>query len=280
MIIRVMAAILLATSFTFAQDDIALCHTSSTEKFASFASNKNFVTEHQLPRVYAHASQNGGKMISLDCPDGQKANAYFIPAKKKSDLWILVFQEWWGLNDNIKRHSEDLYNSLGNVNVLALDMYDGKATADRTEASKLMQQFRQERGDMIVKGAIGYAGKNARIGTIGWCFGGGQSLLAALTAGAQAKACVIYYGMPVDDVSRLKSLHADVLGIFATREQWINPEVVQKFEANMRAAGKNLIVKNYDADHGFANPSNTIFDKEATEDAYNHTVSFFRERLK
>lgn len=48
----------------------------------------------------------------------------------------------------------------------------------------------------------------------------------------------------------------------------------------MKAAGKNLTVKNYDAEHGFANPSNSIFDKAATEDAYKNTLGFFRARLK
>ena len=219
-------------------------------------------------------------MITYKCPDGKNANAYFIPAKAKTNNWILVFQEWWGLNDNIKRHSEELFNSLGNVNILALDMYDGEVSTDRETAAKLMQQFKQERGDMIVKGALNYAGREAKIGTIGWCFGGGQSLLAAINAGKQAEACVIYYGMPVDDVETLKNLNADVLGIFAALEKRISPDVVRKFEQNMSAAGKKLIVKNYDAEHGFANPSNTIYDREATEDAYNHTVAFFRERLK
>lgn len=271
---------LLLSISVMAQDDITVCHTSSTEKFAMFASNKDFNAEHQRPGAYVHISQQGGKMISFKTPDGQKGKGYFIEAKEKTDNWIFVFQEWWGLNDHIKRESDKLYNDLGNVNVLALDMYDGKVSTDRQTAASYMQQFKQERGDAIVKGAVQYAGPSAQIGTIGWCFGGGQSLLGSLTAGKQAAGCVIYYGMPVDDVEALKKLDADVLGIFASREKYITPEVVAKFETNMKAAGKKLIAKNYDAEHGFANPSNQIFNKEATEDAYKHTVAFFNARLK
>lgn len=279
-------ALLFMLAFTvagFAQsDDITICHTSSTDKFALFASNKEFNKEHRSPRVYTHISEAGGKMIKFKTPDGTEANGYVIEAKKKTNNWIFVFQEWWGLNDNIKRQSEDLYNALGNVNIIALDMYDGKVATEAKAAGEYMQQFKQERGDAIVKGALAYVGKDAKIGTVGWCFGGGQSLLATLTVGKQAAGCVIYYGMPVDDVNVLKTLHADVLGIFAAQEKWISPEVVSKFEANMKAAGKKLTVKSYDADHGFANPSNPMgkFNEAATKDAEKNTIEFFKARLK
>jgi carboxymethylenebutenolidase len=265
---------------SFAQGDAVVCHTSSTEKFALFASNKDFNAAHQQPRKYVHISEEGGKMIKFKTPDGTEANGYLIEAKKKTNNWIFVFQEWWGLNDNIKRQAENLYKDLGNVNIIALDMYDGKVATEREAAGRLMQEFKQDRGNAIVKGALDYVGKNAKVGTIGWCFGGGQSLQATLTAGKQATACVIYYGMPVDDVEKLKTLNTDVLGIFASKEKYITPEVVQKFQENMKAAGKNLTVKNYDAEHGFANPSNPIYDKTATEDAYKNTIEFFKARLK
>lgn len=264
----------------YAQDDITVCHTTSTEKFAMLASNENFNKEHQMPRSYIHVSEEGGKMIRFRTPGGQEASGYLLEAKNKTSNWIIVFQEWWGLNDNVKRESEALYKDLGNVNVIALDMYDGKVATDRETAGRFMQEFKQERGDAIIKGALDYAGKDAKIGTVGWCFGGGQSLLASLLAGDQATACVIYYGMPVDDVSKLKTLKADVLGIFATLDQWINPQVVRKFEQNMKSVGKNITVKNYNADHGFSNPSNSIFDKQATEDAYKTTLAFFKARMK
>lgn len=264
----------------FAQDDLTVCHTSTMEKFAMMASNKDFNKAHPNPRKYTHVSQAGGKMVSFKTPDGQEGKGYLLEAKTKTNNWIFVFQEWWGLNDNIKRQSEQLYNDLGNVNVIALDMYDGKVATERADASKYMTEFKQERGDAIVKGAMEFAGKNARIGTIGWCFGGAQSLMASLTAGSSAAGCVIYYGMPVDNVEKLKTLKADVLGIFGSQDKFITTEVVNKFEANMKAAGKKATIKSYNADHGFANPSNPIYDKTASEDAWKLTTAFFKERLK
>lgn len=263
-------------------DDVALCHTSATEKFAMFASNKNFNREHLNPRVYVHVTMAGGKMITFKTADGSDANAYLLEARTKTNNWIFVFQEWWGLNDNIKRSSEDLFNDLGNVNVLALDMYDGKVATEAKEAGKYMQEFKQERGNSIVKGALAYVGPAAKVGTVGWCFGGGQSMQAALTAGKQAAACVIYYGMPEDKLDRLKTLNCDVLDIWGTKDGWINAEVAKKFEGNMKLTGKKLTMKSYDADHGFANPSNPLghFNEAAYKDAYKNTMEFFKAKLK
>ncbi|MCB0492636.1 MAG: dienelactone hydrolase family protein [Cyclobacteriaceae bacterium] len=265
---------------SYSQDDITLCHTPAVEKFALMASNKQFNSEHQMPRVYTHVSEEGGKMITFDCADGKKANAYLIMSDKKTNNWIFVFQEWWGLNDNIKGWSEDLYKELGNVNVIALDMYDGKLATDRENAGKYMQSFNQQRGDAIIKGALKYVGRDAKVGTVGWCFGGGLSLQAALLAGKQTQACVMFYGMPEDNVDRLKKLNSDVLNIWPTQDQWINKEVMDKFEANMKAAGKELTIYSYDADHAFANPSNPIYDEEAYKDSRNKTIAYFRARLK
>ncbi|MBI3219422.1 MAG: dienelactone hydrolase family protein, partial [Bacteroidetes bacterium] len=140
--------------------------------------------------------------------------------------------------------------------------------------------FKQARGTEIVKGAIAFAGPSAKIGTIGWCFGGGQSMQAALTAGTQAAACIIYYGQPEDNLDRLKTLNCDVLDIWPTQDKWINKDMTEKFQKNMAEAGKKLTVKSYDADHAFANPSNPKYSKEFGADAYKHSLEFFRARLK
>jgi carboxymethylenebutenolidase len=234
---------------------------------------------HPDPQPYVHQSEVG-KMITFKTADGKDGIGYVLMAAKKTNNWIFVFQEWWGLNDHIKRESEKLFNDLGNVNVLAIDMYDGKLATTQEDARKYMGEFKQDRGNAIVKGAIDFAGKNAKIGTIGWCFGGGQSMQASLTAGKQAAACVIYYGMPETDVARLKNLNSDVLNIWPTQDQWINKEVTDKFEASMKAAGKKLTTKSYEADHAFANPSNPKFSPEFTADAYKSTLEFFKARLK
>jgi carboxymethylenebutenolidase len=192
----------------------------------------------------------------------------------------LVIHEWWGLNDFVKRESEKIYNDLGNVNIIDVDLYDGKVATTKEDAGKFMQAVNDNRAKAIINGAIAYAGATAHIATLGWCFGGGWSLQTSLMAGKKAVACVMYYGMPEQDVNRLKTLNADVLGNFANKDQWINPKVVAKFDADMKKAGKKLYLHQYDADHGFSNPSNPIYDSNATKDAYANTITFLKARLK
>ena len=115
--------------------------------------------------------------------------------------------------------------------------------------------------------ALQEAGINTPVATIGWCFGGGWSLKAAIFAGDQAEACVMYYGMPVRDTSALKGLSAPVLGLFAKQDEWITPEIVKEFEKNMNEAGKKVETHIFDAKHAFANPSSPRYNEEAAQKA-------------
>lgn len=263
----------------FCQSKMACCKESATQQFAMLASDKKFVMAHPNPRPY-HFQSTIGKAVTYKTADGKDANAFEMKAKKPTNNWLLVVHEWWGLNDWVKHESEKLYTDLGDVNILDLDLYDGKVATTREDAGKFMQAVKEDRAVDIIKGAIDYVGPKAHIATIGWCFGGGWSLQTALMTGKQGIGCVMYYGMPEQDVNKLKTLHEDVLGNFANKDGWINPKVVGQFAENMKAAGKKLYLHQYDADHGFANPSNPIYDSAATKDAYENTIAFLKPRLK
>ncbi|MGZ3766058.1 MAG: dienelactone hydrolase family protein [Mucilaginibacter sp.] len=275
--------IILSALLAFSQSKkITVCCSQSqtaTQKFAMLASDKKFVLAHANPRTY-HFQSAIGKAITYKTADGKEANAFEFKAKKATNNWLFVIHEWWGLNDFVKHESEKMYTDLGDVNVLDLDLYDGQVATTREDAGKYMQSVKEDRAQAIIKGALAYVGPNAHIATIGWCFGGGWSLQTSLLAGKQQVACVMYYGMPEQDVNKLKELHADVLGNFANKDGWINPKVVAKFADNMKAAGKKLELHQYDADHGFANPSNPIYDSQATKDAYARTIAYLKPRLK
>lgn len=258
---------------------LAACQSSGgKEGMAKFAEDTAFRAAHESPEPISF--QGKGEMIQFPTPDGKTGSAYSLKATTETSNYLLVIHEWWGLNDYIRREAERLYLELGNVNVLALDMYDGKSTADPEEAGKIMGGLKEERALSIINGALQFAGKDARIATIGWCFGGGWSLRSSILAGGQAAGCVMYYGMPVEKADQLAPLKADILGIFGKQDDWIDGPVVQKFEALAKATGKNLQVQWYNAPHAFANPSNPHYNEHAATEANAAALDFLKERLR
>jgi carboxymethylenebutenolidase len=278
-----MALCLLVMQSAFAQEKMSCCvkpaSDEATTQFALLANDKSFVEKHENPLPFT-LQNKAGKKITYKTPDGKTASAYEIKAAKKTDNYLFVIHEWWGLNDYMMQEAERLHREVGDVNVIALDLYDGKIAKAREQAMQYMQAVDNDRAKAIITGAVNYAGKEADIATIGWCFGGGWSLQAALLAGDQAKAAVIYYGMPERNVERLKELKAPVLGIFAEQDESITPEIVRDFEAKMKEADKDVTIKMYDAVHAFANPSNPKYDKEAAEDAHQLAVDFIKKHLE
>jgi carboxymethylenebutenolidase len=243
------------------------------------AATSAFAALHAMP-LYYKLENAKGHMMSFKTADEAKGMAYRIKSKKKTKNYILVIQEWWGLNDYIKQEAEKLSDELGEVNVLALDMYDGRVATTRDSAMKYMSSVSNQRLENIIKGAIAYAGKDARIFTIGWCFGGMWSLQASILAGKQGTGCVMYYGRPETNLEKLKQLNADVIGFFGNKDQSPSPAMVDAFAENMKQAGKTLLVNRYEAGHGFANPSNPVFHKEATKDSHEKTIAFLKQRMK
>jgi carboxymethylenebutenolidase len=243
------------------------------------AATKEFASLHKDP-IYFKIKNPAGTQISFKTPDGQTGGGYEIRNKTKTKNFLFVIHEWYGLNDYIKQEAELLANELENINVIALDLYDGKVAATADSAMKYMSGVKPERLENIIKGAISYAGADAKIYTIGWCFGGMWSLQASILAAKQGAGCVMYYGRPETNVAKLQQLNTDVIGFFGNQDKSITPEKVTEFENNMKAAGKNLTVYRYDAGHGFANPSNPVFNKEARDDAHKKTLEFLRQRIK
>lgn len=249
----------------------------STEKFAENAKDKDFQNKHETP-VQLDFNPKGVK-LEIPTLDGKMANAYLLTAKEESKNYLFVIHEWWGLNDHIKKEAERLRDILPNTNVMAIDLYDGKVATDPKQAGEFMNAVSTERATAIIEGAIASIGKDAKVATIGWCFGGGWSLKTSIMLGKQGAGCVIYYGMPVDNAKDLVPLEADVLGIFAKKDGWITPEVVDKFDALAKATGKNFTFKQFDAEHAFANPSSPRYVEAAAQEANAMALDFLKKRL-
>jgi len=252
--------------------------TTAPNTMASFGNDQSFKDLHPIPVAFKYMDGKG-KMITFSTSDGKTANAYEVKADNASNKWILVFHEWYGLNDYIKKESDEIASTLENVNILALDLYDGNVAANNDEAVKYMQSVTNERAFSIINGARDYAGSSAVFGTFGWCFGGGWSLQAAIELDDKCKACVMYYGFPEQNMDRLAKLKAPVLGSFGLKDTRITPEIVSKFEANLKGLGISTDIKEYDAVHGFANPSNPQHDPDATKDAKARTYAFLKDKM-
>jgi carboxymethylenebutenolidase len=269
--------LLLITALGYSQQR-SCCSKSSSVGMRALADDSEFVATHEAPLPFNYTEQ-AGKMISFPTVDGKTGSAYEVLSPTPTKNYLIITHEWWGLNDYIKQRADELQKLLGNVNIIAVDMYDGKVASNPDSAGKYMKATDNTRIINILKGAITFAGSDARIFSLGWCFGGGYALQAAIASGKQAAGCVMYYGMPETDMSKLKSLNCDVLGLFAAQDKWINADVVKTFQDNMQKAGKKLAVKTYDADHGFANPSNPKYNKEASTEANNSAIAFLKARL-
>jgi carboxymethylenebutenolidase len=245
---------------------------------AQFTKDKGFNDAHEKPSEISFDGK--GKLMEFATPDGQTGKAYTLKTAAPSSKYLFVIHEWWGLNDHIKQESERLFDELKNVNVMALDLYDGNVTDNPDKAGEYMRAVKQERCEAIINGALAVAGDDAAIATIGWCFGGGWSLRSSILAGEKGAACVMYYGMPVERADELAPLKADILGIFAEHDGWIDYKVITPFEGLARATGKNLETHWFDAEHAFANPSSPRYNEKAAQEANGLALEFLKEKLK
>lgn len=250
------------------------CSSSSHCEFQKLADNSGFTAVHDEPQPFSYEGK--GEIIRFEVPEDKQAQAFEI-RKEASKKWIILLHEWWGLNDYIKNEAAR-YAERFSVNVLALDLYDGKLALTREEAAQYMKAADEKRIRKIIDAALNYT-KSNEIVSVGWCFGGAWSLQTALLAGDRAKACVIYYGMPEKNEEQLSKLQAPVLGIWASEDAWINKEVVDAFSERMKKLDKSLVNHTYKADHAFANPSNPKFNQEASEQAFKRVEAFINAQV-
>jgi len=197
---------------------------------------------------------------------------------------IVVIHEWWGLNDWVKEQASKLADQ-GYVS-LAIDLYRGKVAKDADMAHQIMRGVPEDRAKRDLAAAVTYlkSQKNVkadRIGSIGWCMGGGYSLDVALQEPSLA-ATVINYGHLATDPAALKKINAPILGLFGGQDQGIPPDDVNKFAQQLKSLGKSVDIKIYsDAGHAFENPNNKDGYRAAdAADAWQRTVAFFAAHLK
>jgi len=198
---------------------------------------------------------------------------------------VVMIHEWWGLNENIK----DMANILAKQGfvVLAADLYKGEVADNPQRAMELVQSVRNNQNNSIdnLQSAVKYLGSlpnvdSSKIASIGWCFGGGQSLQLALNSQEHPLvATIIYYGTPlVTDEASLSKIKWPVLGIFGDKDQAIPIQEVNLFSTSLDQTGITNEIHIYKGvGHAFANPSGDNYAPKETEDAWQKTLSFLKK---
>jgi carboxymethylenebutenolidase len=196
---------------------------------------------------------------------------------------IIVIHEWWGLNDGV-RNMADRLAAEGYI-VLAIDLYGGNTAGTPAEARQLMLGVVENPSgaNENIRGAYDFLNQVAaapRIGSLGWCFGGGWSLSAAMLFPDELDAAVIYYGQVTDDEDMLRPISAPILGLFAQDDTGIPVASVRSFQEAMRRLRKPIELEIYPGvGHAFANPTGNNYDAETAAKAWERTLSFLGEHL-
>ncbi len=231
--------------------------------------------------ILARAQASQLEMVSIDVPGGAPVKGALALPEADNAPAILLVHEWWGLNDQIKSVAAE-FAKQGFI-ALAVDLFDSEPATTSEDAMKLVQGLDPDVATKKLVAAIEWLKNNphgnGKVGTIGWCFGGGWSLNASLAT--PVDATVIYYGDLRKTPEELKALKGPVLGNFGDEDTFINPQMVKDFEAAMKEAGKadDLTVYSYSANHGFANPTSARYDAEDTALAWQRTLAFLKANL-
>jgi carboxymethylenebutenolidase len=226
---------------------------------------------------------SSGYLVYADTTNATTASGQQQQQQQKLPAVVMI-HEWWGLNDNIKDMADELA-SEGYV-VLAADLYNGEVATTPDKAMQLVGTVRENPEQAIsnLQSAVQYLASlpnvnSSRIASLGWCFGGGQSLQLALNSEQNPLAAtVIYYGNLVNDTNELSKINWPVLGIFGDQDQSIPVESVNAFEQALNETGiTNEIYIYPGVGHTFANPSGDNYAPAETVDAWEKTLAFLKK---
>ena len=228
-----------------------------------------------------------GKMISFKRPDGQSVNGYLAePAAGSKAPAMVVIQEWWGLNDQIKGVADKL--AKAGYRALVPDLYRGKVAVEAKEAEHLMTGLNfGDAAGQDVRGAVQHLkSSSAKAGVTGFCMGGALTLLSAVNV-PEADACVVWYGFPPLEYVDAKKIKAPLLGHFAIHDVPFPIAKVDELEKKLREANVKFEFHRYDAKHAFANETADEkkldmlkYNPQAAQQAWDRTMDFLAKHLK
>ena len=223
--------------------------------------------------------------ITYKRPDGGECEGLlFEAAGRPRAPGLVVVQEWWGINEQIKGVAQQ-YADRG-YRVLVPDLYRGKMSLDAKEAEHLMSglDFADAAGQDI-RGAVQYLKASApKVGVTGYCMGGALTLLSACLV-PELDAAVAWYGFPPLEYIDATKIKAPLMGHFAVRDAFFPIAQVDALEQKLKAAGVRCEFHRYEADHAFANETNVsqpipiVYEPSAAQKAFDRTIGFVGRHL-
>jgi carboxymethylenebutenolidase len=221
-----------------------------------------------------------GTRISFTRPDGKTAEGYLSNAAKANAPGVVVIQEWWGLQDQIKGICDRF--ALAGYDALAPDLFAGTVIPyhDTEAAFAEMNSLNfLEATDQLVRGAAQILLKaRPKVAICGLCMGGAVAVLGAVRV-PELSAAISFYGLPPEDVAKAADVKAPMQGHFANEDDFVTPEKVNAFEAAMKAAAKPFDAYRYDASHAFMNEQRTAHDRHCAEQAWGRVREFLTKHL-
>jgi carboxymethylenebutenolidase len=221
-----------------------------------------------------------GQNVTFKRPDGNDCNGYLAtPSAGDKAPGVVVIQEWWGLNDQIKGVADKL-SAIG-YRALVPDLYKGKVALDVAEAKHMMTNLNfADAATQDVRGAAQYLKQSsAKVGVVGFCMGGALTVLAAMYV-PEANACSSWYGFPPEEAGDVRNIRTPLQLHLAEKDQSFPPEAARAFLAKLKEGNVPHEVYWYNAGHAFFNENGPTYNPEAAKLAWDRTVSFFEKHLK
>ena len=200
---------------------------------------------------------------------------------------VIVVQEWWGLNAQIKGVA-DMLASNGLV-ALAPDLYHGELAGhdEMDKAGALMTNLPPDRAARDMSGAVDFLADHSSvagdgIGVVGFCMGGMLSFILAAQRGDRIKAAAPFYGFPQGDgAPDWSGITAVIRGHMSEPDEFFTAEAGRALEAELKGLGKDVELTFHDAGHGFMNEENPMgaFDEGLAGEIWPTTIEFFRSTL-
>jgi carboxymethylenebutenolidase len=226
-------------------------------------------------------------MISYKRPDGTSVEAYLIePANPTNAPGVVVIQEWWGLDDEIK----NVANRLAKAGYRALvpDLYRGKLALEANEAEHLMNDLNfGDAASQDICGAVQYLKEtgSTKVAVTGFCMGGALTVLSAGLV-PECDATVVWYGYPPLEYVDAQAIKKPMLAHWALHDEFFSITGVDQLEEKLKAAGVTYDFQRYDAKHAFANPKSDArglpplqYNSAAADLAWERTMTFLKNNL-